>query len=168
MNIQQFWSDVFAQRADEIRNTSTPMPAKRGNSSILDGLTRRGKQEDTSRKALKTLGKRQKYCLSTVSRPPAALLSSASAKRSLLQALTSVGACSFWRAAFWHVSRLPRKRRAKRHNPGALPKAASPPAALLSSASAELYILQALQAPVEAGACFFRGGRQARLRNRKF
>ena len=80
MNIQQFWSDVFAQRADEIRNTSTPMPAKRGNSSILDGLTRRGKQEDTSRKALKTLGKRQKYCLSTVSRPPAALPSSASAK----------------------------------------------------------------------------------------
>ena len=52
MNIQQFWSDVFAQRADEIRNTSTPMPAKRGNSSFFDGLTRRGKSEDKHRKAL--------------------------------------------------------------------------------------------------------------------
>ena len=96
MNIQQFWSDVFAQRADEIRNTSTPMPAKRGNSSILDGLTRRGKQEDTSRKALKTLGKRQKYCLSTASRPPAALLSSASANRFQTMYLLRTGQVLFF------------------------------------------------------------------------
>ena len=54
-----------------------------------------------------------------------------------MQALTPVGACFFWRAAFRHLLRLPRKRRAKGRLKHRSARRAPPPAALRSSRSAE-------------------------------